>query len=253
MGDVLSTNASTATSQIATNIAVSVNKSCGSNNLTSASITGVQLDVSNIKCNNINLLTQQVQQNTDCAMGATTSAIADGVANQLQSAQKQAGKPVTMNLFDTNISSSDTDVKTTIKRAIKSKCGDNNTVASVFKNVSVDMSNVSCNNLNVLTQQSSVQTVCSLKGVQSAMTANPHVASAPVPGSSNSHMALYIAIAVGAVGVLGLIIGVIVYAVRRRAAVANTDHAMQGVNQGLQKLLAVTRGGKKPSSPLRHK
>lgn len=121
---------------------------------------------------------------------------------------------MSVNVLGKVLSSDDTSITTKVSNSLQATCGDDNTAASIMKNVSVDLKDITCDDLNVLTQQSSIKTLCVLRATQHIMNENPHIASAPVPTSSTnstSQIALYIAIVTGICVVIGVVAGVVIY------------------------------------------
>lgn len=222
---------------ITKNITKNIHESCGNNDLVSATEQNISLNVTGVDCADINLITQTVQAKTSCAMTSATKALTSGIKGQLQSAAKEAGKPVTMNLFGVNISSSDKTISTTVKDTFKSKCGDGNSDIQNISNVTIDLTGVSCDDLNVLTQQSSVSTICSVKMLHSVLKSNPHIANAAVPGSSNTHAYIAWGASAAVFIVICCIVAGLIIRARRHGKVAQAAAQLNKTNQTLDSIL----------------
>lgn len=227
----------TASSSVMTNVVnnttQTVSDKCGVRNHPFASIKRVQLDISNLDCDHVSLVVQTVNDSTNCTVKNTFKAMANNVAAQLKSAAKIKGAPVSMSLFGTSVSSDDTNIHDSLTQAMKASCGNDDTAAAAFSDVSVDMSNVTCDTLSVLIQKTSLSTVCALRGVQDAMNGNPSVASAPVPDVGGGTSILSILgpdtatfVIIGLVGLLVLALVLIIMHERNvRAARVHAAHA----------------------------
>lgn len=207
------------------------------------SVSGVQLDITNLSCDHVSLIVQNVNENVQCTVEDTFEAMASNVAAQLKSAAEAKGAPVSMSILGSTVSSDDTSIKDKLVQSMKASCGNDDTAASAFSNVSVNMSNVTCDDLNILTQNSSLSTVCVLRGIQDAMNANPAVANAPVPatagvGGGTSVMSvlgpdtpMFVMAGIGGL-VLVAIVLIVMHEMRRRSLRVHRAHAFLADGHG---------------------
>ena len=167
------------------NVTNSITQSCNTGDTNSVVAENVSIKVSNIDCANVQLVMQSVSTDEKCTEDASMEQVANTLAAQLEAAEKAANAPAKMSLFGISVSSTDLSIREKIKQSIQQTCGNGDTASTVFDNVSIDMSGVSCDDLSFITQKSSFTSVCALQGAQDAMNKNPAIAQAPIPGQSN--------------------------------------------------------------------
>ena len=229
-----SSSSNLAVTNTVTQVTQDIKNTCNTNTGNTASLSNVQVDLTDIDCTDVNVVVQDVNTSLSCAISKTTfPKVASLAAKQLKAAQaNNGGAPVTVSMFGTNISSSKsvTSIAQDIKQAMSNQCGNGSTASSVYSNVSVSMDKVSCSDLNVLMQRSSFQSICSIQGLQAAMDANPQVASATPPDLAETmkpqnHLGLYIGAALLLLVVVAILVGWHVGHKRRHQRVVAAAHA----------------------------
>lgn len=230
-----------------------LDQKCNTGNTVSADVSNFQLNLENVNCGNIQLVTQTVSADESCTINTTAQAIQNNVAQQIAGAESNSGGSGGIALFGVNIQSNEVKSTNKVEQQIKAVCGDANTAASQFQDVVVNGKNIKCNNLNILTQKSSIQSQCAMAGYAEAVQSNKVLQSA---GSfSTSDIFILIGICIGVLALLILIIYCIHHFAHRRtivqpcvdsAAAGNPPHPTCSApeNDGLYDCAAASASGR---------
>lgn len=156
------------------NTSQTIDSSCNSGGTQTAAISNFKLNLKNIKCKNVDLITQTVSSNLSCTETSTAKAIQANVSQQIAGATSSGMGAVSgsLNLFGASISTNEVTSTNKVKQAISATCGNENTAAQNFSDVAIDMSGVTCDNLNIVTQKSSVSSQCMLSNYAEAIQSN---------------------------------------------------------------------------------
>ena len=172
-------------------ITTHISSVCGVGDTTTVELKNIRLTLSHIDCPDISLLMQTVNANTNCVQQNSAAAVAASMAAQMK--RMDAGTSVTA--FGGTFQGDDTDVETKLTETIKDACGSDNATTILAQNITVDMTDVTCAHLKVLTQHSSTLTACAIAGYAKAQSDNPTFAAQAAPSIAITTIGIVVAVA----------------------------------------------------------
>jgi hypothetical protein len=210
------------TAEITQDVTQDLTTTCDVGNQTNLIASNVTLRLDNIKCNNIDLLNQTVVSDPVCVNKASLSTVATVMAEQLSniisSLQQKGDNPVgraSILGFNYNASTTKETIRTSVQQYMSTACNQDNVQNQIFENVVVDMQDVNCNSLTVLTQRSSDTTKCYIQASANAIANDSlyqqGIARGAVSVDTGSNTWIWVVL--GVIGAL-LVITVIAVAVR---------------------------------------
>lgn len=161
--NMFSASVNTTRSKMMQNISSNMKSTCGTDNVASSTVSNVAIHMTDVHCDNINVITQKSTVDIDCHSTAMASAAAQSLADYaMGNRTENGGVSAEIGFGNLTFNDSKQTMITTIKQAFNTTCGKNSDASSIVSNASVDMSGVSCENLNVIQQNSSVSAKCIL-------------------------------------------------------------------------------------------
>lgn len=152
---------------------------CDDNDTTKAVAKNLQINLSHIDCNEVNVVMLSTLSDAQCASTIAYSAAGEHIAKRLAAAAATSKvTAVTLPDGQTSISASDKNVQAKVSQAFKQACGNNDHASTYLSDVSINMNGVTCDQLNVVQSKSSLQTVCTLRMFQDTMDKNKALAEA---------------------------------------------------------------------------
>lgn len=223
--------------RITENTVQKVKEKCNVGNTVVADISKVNLTIKNVKCTTVKPFVQSISAQFSCAADASIKSVADNLSSQVAAAfnaqsNNDGGGSVT--LFGETVHKNTTNINKTVYDSLSAQCGNANTAASRFSNVTMDLEGIECDTLQILTQRTSLQTICAIQGTAAALQANPNLAKVNDDANSSKTLLSKINPVWGIIGIvsLGVIFaGVLAYRDTRQRRLSRKN-AMYLANHG---------------------
>jgi hypothetical protein len=200
-------NADTSVSKVANMISQKIETQCASNINQTNVVKGVTLNFTNVKCKDITISSQTAVLDDPSCIDNT---VQDDVASTLAASEtggttsNQGSNTSLAGPLGINANTSYADAKVKINSYLSNKCGSDIAQANSFTEVTINASNISCDNLKVIQQASSQKVQCIVKAVQAAQDSAEASSSAGNKSSDNiTAFALPIILGIVAVAVVG--------------------------------------------------
>ena len=167
--------ANTNISNLATNVAQSINEKGCSDASSSAVVEQVSVNLTGVNCADIKSVVNSATSTLNCTMSATLTDYTDNIAKQIAGAMAKDAIQAKWSIggvqFDTNIANIHTDVR----QKLNQLCGNADAAASVVKGASFNFTNVKCTDLDVIMNKSNVSVMCQMHAAQNVTVNNKAV------------------------------------------------------------------------------
>lgn len=201
-GTFMGINAKTNVTNVTDNALQEIKSNCNSDNQKVNTVKDVTIKLSHVHCHNITGVVQSVVAKASCTNSQTLKAIQQNVAKQIAGAQSKGfSGSASVTMYGATINTNVANISSKLKNMINEKCGMGNEAFNVYKDVTMDLSDVSCDNLRLLTQRTSGYSICALQGYAQAIQNNKILQSAG-PKTNGPPLALII-IAGAVVSIVG--------------------------------------------------
>ena len=155
-----------------TSIAEFVKQTCDSNNTTNISAKNISIVLDNEDCDHINAIVQTQLVKTSCVNNATLKAIVQNLVTESGATTTKGAGSFSMNLFGSNVTMNSTNARTKISQAFKNNCSNNTRSSESTDNAKFVGVNLSCDSLNILSQHSSITSLCYQSAFASTISKN---------------------------------------------------------------------------------
>ena len=172
-GNLFGIEANTNIAALMNQIQTNVQTTCDDGNMANNQVANATFNISNLSCSDIDLVIQKINSKPSCASSETLDAVSKMVAQQVAGTSAAVGTwNGSLIAFGANINTNVTDTQNYIQTKLSQLCGNDDPQQNSIKNVTVNMSGVTCDQLNFFTQNTSNQSLCMLQGYQTLQDDN---------------------------------------------------------------------------------
>lgn len=191
----------------------------------------ISITLEGVSCEDINVFVEQVNFNTACATDISQNVTVTNMAQQLAGLVNKGGISGKVNVFGAAVNVNQSNIQTQLTNNLEAACSQEQDAISKVNGATIKVEHVSCENMNVFQNNSSIQAQCHMKVTQDTYASNAAIQKAGEADTGIfSQLFATIPGILISLAVIGGIVAIIIYLLHSSnvsARAANAAHYIQ--------------------------
>lgn len=171
-GNIFGVSKDRSESSMVTKQATNINQTCVGQAQAANYVKDVSITIEGVKCTEIGVIVNTVNFNTACATQASMNTVVTNMADQVAGLINQGGVSAGLNIFGATIDTNSTNIQTQITDNLNDLCGSDDKAVNYVDGATIKVENVSCEDMNIMQNNSSIQAQCHMLATQNTYANN---------------------------------------------------------------------------------